>query len=300
MGWDYLLLPLLGLVWALVAVVVADARAQGVSIFHFFLCGTVCASLIFLGINFACGMQDIFAPCYRTALLCFVGGSMLNSSGQAVAMYNLKQGGRALAFAIPQLAFVLPYLWSILFFGEKITLAGGSGLLLIAAAVCFLSLKKNANSAATGAALSAKRLGIAFSAMLLIGSGQIATSVPMQLEKSRQLSSMSGSMLIQFAAVVFFAVFCLFSPVKIADAVKKCWKRSIWWGIGAVASYCILLPALKLMGERSQSGIVYPVGCSSLILLFALYAALRYREKLSLAQSAAFAAIIAGIFLVRM
>ena len=29
MPWDYLLLPLLGIVWALVAVVVANARAKG-------------------------------------------------------------------------------------------------------------------------------------------------------------------------------------------------------------------------------------------------------------------------------
>ena len=111
---------------------------------------------------------------------------------------------------------------------------------------------------------------------------------------------MTGAMIIQFAAVDLFAVFSFFSPVKFADAVKKCWKNSIYWGIGAVASYCILLPALYLMSERNQSGIVYPVGCSSLILLFALYAALKYREKLSLSQSAAFIAIVAGIFLVRM
>ncbi|MBQ4329937.1 MAG: hypothetical protein IJC27_09455 [Lentisphaeria bacterium] len=300
MGWDYLLLPLLGLVWAAVGVVVANARAQGVSIFHFFLLGTVCASLIFLGINLVCGMEDIFAPGYRTALLCFAGGSLLNSLGQAVAMYNLKQGGRALAFAIPQLAFVLPYIWSIVFWGEKLTIASGAGLLLIAGAVCFLSLKKSADSGATGATLSAKRLMTAFAAMLIIGSSQIATSVPAQLEKSQQLSSMTGAMIIQFAAVVLFAVFSFFSPVKFADAVKKCWKNSIYWGIGAVASYCILLPALYLMSERNQSGIVYPVGCSSLILLFALYAALKYREKLSLSQSAAFVAIVAGIFLVRM
>ena len=53
------------------------------------------------------------------------------------------------------------------------------------------------------------------------------------------------------------------------------------------------------MGERNQSGIVYPVGCSENIILFALYASLFYREKLSRNQVAAFIVIIIGIFLVR-
>ena len=300
MPWDYLLLPLLGIVWALVAVVVANARQKGVSIFHFFMMGSFFASLIFIAINFLTGMENLLLPQYRTALICFVTGSLLNSFGQAVAMYNLKQGGRALAFTIPQLAFVLPYACSIIFFGEKLTLAGASGLFMIAGAISFLSIKKSGTAVAnSGAALSAKRILIAFAAMIIIGASQIATSIPAQLDKSSQLSTLAGSMIIQITAAVLFAVFSFFSPEKFTVAIKKCLKSSFLWGIGAAASYCTLLPALKFMGERNQSGIVYPVGCSENIILFALYASLFYREKLSRSQVAAFIVIIIGIFLVR-
>ena len=300
MPWDYLLLPLLGIVWALVAVVVANARAKGVSIFHFFMVGSVFSSLFFIGINFFTGMENVFSPQYRTATLCFAVGSLLNGCGQAVAMYNLKQGGRALAFTIPQLAFILPYACSIIFFGEKLTFAGAAGLLLIAGAIYFLSVKKSGTSTDdSGTALSAKRILTAFAAMVIIGSSHIATSIPAQLEKSSQLSTLAGSMVIQVIAAVLFTVFSLFSPVKFAEAVKKCVKSSIFWGIGAIASYCVLLPALKFMGERNQSGIVYPVGCSENIILFALYTSIFYREKLSRSQIAAFLVIIVGIFLVR-
>ena len=111
---------------------------------------------------------------------------------------------------------------------------------------------------------------------------------------------MTGSMIIQFATMLLFAILCAFAPGKFIDSMKKALASGIRWSLGATASYCILLPALKYMGERKQSAIVYPIGCSTVIVLFALYASIVYREKLSRGQIAAFIAIIIGIFLIRM
>ena len=304
MDFQYLLLPLIGLAWTLVAVTVANARAKNISIFHFFLLGGAISALIFWVMNafLGIGLEHLFSNQYRYATICFIVGSLLNSLGQAISMYNLKAGGRALAFAIPQLAFLLPYTWSLIFWNEKLTIYGISGLFLITLAICYLSLRKKNNSSAvqSNTSLDCKRLIVSFVAMMFIGASQIATSIPMLLKKENQLPAITGSMIIQIMAVIFFAICCIFSPVKFVNAVKASIKFSIMWAIGAVASYCILLPTIKIMATKSQSGIVYPVACSTLIMLFAIYTSVFFKEKLSKSQIVAFLAIIAGIFLVRM
>lgn len=297
---DYLLLPLLGMAWTFVAITAANARQKNVSVIHFYLIGSSGALLIFTVMSLISGMENIFAPQYRVSALAYFSGALLNASGQGIIMYNLKKGGRALALLIPQLAFILPYIWC-LFNGDTFTKAGASGLVTITAAVAYLSLKKSASSAENpGSSLDPKRILVAFCAMLIVGTSQIFIAIPAVLKKGTPLSAMTGSMIIQLTTMLFFAVLSTFAPGKFIDSIKKAVKSGLMWSLGAVISYCLLLPALKCMGARKQSAIVYPIGCSMVIVLFALYASVCYREKLSRGQIAAFIAIVVGIFLIRM
>ena len=297
---DYLLVLLLGMAWTTVAITVANARQKNVSVIHFYLVGSTGAFLIFAAMSLFSGVENIFAPQYRIPLAAYFFGGLLNAAGQGIVMYNLKKGGRAVAVVIPQLAFILPYIWC-LFNGDTFTPAGASGLAAITVAVIYLSLKKSAASGENpGSSLDPKRILIAFCAMLIVGTGQILIAIPVVLKKGGPLSPMTGSMIIQFATMLLFALLCAFSPDKFIDSMKKAVKSGLMWSLGAAASYCILLPALKCMGARKQSGIVYPIGCSMVIVLFALYASICYREKLSRGQIAAFIAIVIGIFLIRM
>ena len=297
---DYLLLPLLGIAWTVVAITVANARQKNVPVIHFYLIGSTGALLIFTAMSLYTGMENIFAPQYRVSVLAYFFGALLNASGQGIVMYNLKKGGRALALVIPQLAFILPYIWS-LFNGDTFTAAGASGLVIIAVAVTCLSLKKSVNSTENpGSSLDPKRILVAFCAMLIVGAGQILFAVPVVLKKGAPLSAMTSSMIIQLTTMLLFALLSAFAPGKFIDSIKKAVKSGIMWSLTAAASYCLLLPALKCMGERKQSGIVYPIGCSMVIVLFALYASVCYREKLSRGQIASFIAIVIGIFLIRL
>ena len=297
---DYLLLPLLGIAWTFVSITVANARQKNVSIIHFYLIGSSGALLIFALISLFTGMENIFAPQYRVSVLAYFFAALLNATTQGIVMYNLKKGGRALAVLIPQLGFILPYLWC-LFNGDKFTAAGASGLAVIIIAITYLSLKKSQRTAENpGSSLDPRRLLAAFCAMLLGGTSQICFSIPAVLKKGEPLSAITGSMIVQFATMLLFALLSTIAPEKFIDSVKKAFKSGIIWSLGAATSYCLLLPALKCMSERKQSAIVYPIGCSTVIVLFALYAAVCYREKLTRGQIAAFIAIITGIFLIRL
>ena len=291
----------MGAAWTFVAITVANARQKNVSIIHFYLIGSGGAFLLFALMSCFYGLENIFAPQYRISALAYFAGALMNAAGQGIVMYNLKKGGRAVAVLIPQLAFILPYIWC-LFNGDTFTPAGASGLAAIIVAVSYLALRKKPLSSAEdqSGSLDPKRILTAFCAMLIVGIGQILIAIPVVLKKGVPLSAMTGSMIIQFATMLLFAILCAFAPGKFIDSMKKALASGIRWSLGAAASYCILLPALKYMGERKQSAIVYPIGCSTVIVLFALYASIVYREKLSRGQIAAFIAIIIGIFLIRM
>ena len=291
----YLWLPFLGFLWTAVAVIVANARQKGISVFHFYMSGSLFSFLIFLGLNLFLGLDDILSPAKRQAVLIFMLGSLLNGLGQSLVMYNMKKGGRALAFAIPQLAFILPYTWSILFWGEKFSLAGGTGLICITAAICFLAMKKSDTAAGNvSSSLDFKRILLSFAAMLIIGSGHIGMSLPTQLPPENRLPVLNGAMVMVGTATLFFLIAALLTRMDFAAEVKKSWKYSLAWGIGAVVSNGVMLYTLELMGRYNKAGIVFPISCCTLIMMFTIYAAWRFRERLSVSQVAAFAAIIAG------
>ena len=297
----YLWLPFLGFLWTAVAVIVANARQKGISVFHFYMSGSLFSFLIFLGLNLFLGLDDILSPAKRQAVLIFMLGSLLNGLGQSLVMYNMKKGGRALAFAIPQLAFILPYTWSILFWGEKFSLAGGTGLICITAPICFLAMKKSDTAAGNvSSSLDFKRILLSFAAMLIIGSGHIGMSLPTQLPPENRLPVLNGAMVMVGTATLFFLIAALLTRMDFAAEVKKSWKYSLAWGIGAVVSNGVMLYTLELMGRYNKAGIVFPISCCTLIMMFTIYAAWRFRERLSVSQVAAFAAIIAGILLVKM
>ena len=89
--------------------------------------------------------NGIFAAEARPAVLGFFIGSLLNGAGQAIPMMNLTQGGRALAYAIPQQAFLFPYLWGLAFWGQRLGALSVVGILLIGGAVFYLATTRNAD-----------------------------------------------------------------------------------------------------------------------------------------------------------
>ena len=142
-GW--LLVMLLGVAWTAVGITVSEGRRKGCPVQQFYFTGSFFAVLLLVSVAGAAGVRGIFAAEARPAVLGFFIGSLLNGSGQAISMMNLTQGGRALAYAIPQQAFLFPYLWSIAFWGQRLGALSVVGILLIGGAVFYLATTRNAD-----------------------------------------------------------------------------------------------------------------------------------------------------------
>ena len=298
MSGAYLLLPLLGLLWTLVAVVIGEARQRNVSIRLFYFSGAVVAAAALWGLALALGLEDLTAPQYRGAVVCFAAAAVANGLGQALTMYNLSRGGRALAYSIPQLAFLLPYFWSVCFLNQRPTWAAAGGLALIAAAVMFLAAKKQSGGAASSS-LPLVRVLLSLGAMVVVGTGHILMMIPTQFAAERTLAPWTGACVLQSANAGFFLIWALLGRQFSLAELRRAGKFGIGWGLCAAASFCVLLPALRLLGERHQAGIVFPVGCGMVILCYTLFTVIRYREKQTWSQFLAYGALVAGIFLIR-
>lgn len=297
----YLLLPLLGLLWTLVAIIISEARQHNIKITYFYLTGSILSALLLLAVNIRTGIASFFHAQCRITILCFAFGAVFNGMGQAISMANLRQNGRALAYSIPLLAFLLPYFWSVFFWSQHFSWQAGTGLLIIIAAILFLTMKKDLplqNSA--NSTLPFYRVMIAVAAMIIIGIGQVLMAIPTQFPKEQTLSPWAGASLIQIVNAIFFLIWILVEGHNSFKELKRACRFGLFWGICAAASFCVLFFALRALGEMQQAGIVFPTGCSITILLYSIFTSLRFREKLTWSQYLAFILVSVGIFLIKL
>lgn len=296
MSTGYLLLLALGICWTFVAIILSEAKSKNCSIFAFYCIGSFLAALLLLLWGGLPLLKELVMPEKRFAVGCFAVCAIFNGIGQGITMWNLKKGGRALAYAIPQLSFLLSFVWSIFFWSQQLNWRSASGIVLIVTAVVFLSMCKQQKNSSE---LELKRVFISIGAMMLCGISQILLITPTQLSSAEALNPLTGSCVIQASNALFFLILlqCRYKQEK--SGIKPAVKYGIFWGIFASCAYCVLLPALRILGKIGQSGIVFAVGSSMTILLFTGFTVIRFREKLTLAQWGAFAGIITGIILVR-
>ena len=296
---DFLLLPLLGGIWTLVSVIVIRAREAGVPAVVFYFAGTsvstvLCGLALFLS---GMGPSGLSAPGARAVLWCFAAASLLNASGQAVTMYNLKSGGRALAVAIPQLSFLFPFFCAMLFWGEAADFLRILGVAVIAFAV-FLSSYGSPKKDVPGQ-WNLKRLGFSLITVVLAGMSQTTLVMSAHLYGS-PVSGMLKTFVYIVTAALFFGVLTLFEIRKTGFPSLRKLKFGGLWGIVATGSNLMLFHCVDLFTRRGQSGIVYAVACASLMVFIMLYTRFRLGEKLTPLQNLSALGMIAGVLMVRL
>ena len=296
---DFLLLPLLGGIWTLVSVIVIRAREAGVPAVVFYFVGTTVSTVLCGLALFLPGMAapDLSVPGARAVLWSFAAASLLNASGQAVTMYNLKSGGRALAVAIPQLSFLFPFFCSMLFWGESADFRRILGVAVITLAVFFSSYGSPKRD--VPGQWNLKRLGFSLITVVLAGMSQTTLVMSAHLYGS-PVPAMTKTFVYIVTAALFFGVMSLFEIRKTGFPALRKLKFGGLWGIVATGSNLMLFHCVDLFTRRGQSGIVYAVACASLMVFIMLYTRFRLKEKLTPLQNLAALGMIAGVLMVRL
>ena len=193
MNYAYLLLPLLGLLWALVGIIISEAKQKDIKPQHFYLTGSLCSSMLLLLLNLFANEGANVCKDKLYAIIFYMLAAFFNGAGQALSMSNLKRQGRALAYSIPLLAFLLPYFWSVAFWSQSFTWRALAGLILITGAITYLSAnKKGTVQAENKVHLPLNQIIVAFTALIIIGINPYAINSSFSTPLSMSSASFSS------------------------------------------------------------------------------------------------------------
>ncbi len=224
-------------------------------------------------------------------------GSLINGIGQATIMLNLKSGGCAFVYAIPQLGFIIPFLYSGIFWGEQITVLNLLGIITVAIAILLVVPGRQPESEKSP---EFRRIMIALTAMLMLGVSQIFVLFPSLPQNAAiKISPITSSFIIMMTTTVCFAILIPVSRSNHKIEIRKLLRYCFLWGSFAAASALILFWAFRLMSLHGQAGVVFPIACSSEIIIYTVFTRVKLKEKLNARQLISLTAIILGIFMIK-
>lgn len=298
MNLSSLLVFVVGMVWCMAGITVLTARRKNCSIPHFYFFGSLWAAFI-LGLFMVLSgdaAQLRFAQWPLIAMT--AGGAVVNGLGQATIMWNMKSAGCALPYTIPQLGFIIPFLAAGLFWGEKITWMNLTGVFLEACAILAVFPKQNGTAENSR---EFRRILIALGAFLMLGISQLFYIYPsLPRNAALKLPESASAFFTLFTNALSFMIILLTGKKTCPVSWKVQLPFSFAWGTVAATAFFILFMTFRLMGEKGQAGLVYPVASSVEIILFTLFTRFALKEKLTWKQIVALAVIVIGIFMVKL
>lgn len=285
-----------GIFWAGIGIVLTSARRSGCRVEQFFFTGSLIAALLLGGVLTV--QKALIPPAESWIVIAALAvGALLNGVSQMLTMRNLGQGGCALYFALSRMGFAVSFLWSVLVWGERMTVWNALGILcLISAVVLTASGKRN-----SGKYAERGRLAMAVLSTLCAGISQICIVWPSVCGMTEKpLPPLNSTLIILLMNCLFFGGWTLLRRDPPETEWRPLLRMGTAWGILAVLSYAVLFPALRQMGAHGRAGIVYPVGGAVLIFVYTLYTRFGLREQLSLRQAAALILVVIGVLAVKL
>lgn len=297
---DLLLLLLVGEIWTLVVILVVKGIRNGISYAFFYFIGNAVSTgcLLLCTLLTGGGLEKINQPGQWAVLGCFVLGSLLNGSAQAVTMYNLRSGGSALTASIPQISFLLPFICGMIFWDEPVTVRRISGVLIIALSVCALAASRN--DTRKNANWNAGKLLLALFSALLMGCSQLAVIMAGYMWPENTLPNMTRTFYFMLSATVFFGIISASELKKSGPPPRKSLKWAFFWGIVATVSNLLLFYCVERFSRLNQSAVVYAAGSAVMMVSFTLYSRFCLKEKTGSFKYCCLAGLIAGLLLCRL
>lgn len=273
-----LLIVVVGWLWVLVGVVLTRVAATGTSVIAFYLVGCWLAAVFAWGFLVDWQVLRAGLPARTGVLALWLGiAGTLNSLGQLLLVKAINAGHKGVSWAIVQLAMLIPFCSALLFWQERLTVAGATGLLLLLGAVVLLSRGRLPAAAAPVRASTMNWLGLVLGALVLIGTAQACQAVPSHWAGWRDAGRLRVAFLATGGALVNTVWVVALRPPLTRPALRY----GMWWAVLAVLSYVLLFRALDQLARAGLSSFAFPIGQATCMIGFALYSFWRLREPFS-------------------
>lgn len=285
----YLLNICCGLMFATLGGILGRAAEKKIDVYSYYFWGSMFAFL------WSCTLiqwnSPIIADEFLLELIFWMFlGSMFNNIGHLLLYYNMKHYHRAASWAVAMSALSIPFLAALLFWGEPITVAGISGLLIILGGIGLLAAARR--DSGTGK-INLKWLGLAFANLLAYGLAQVTMSVPSHCDGLNDLAHLRTPM---------SALFCGLQQLAIILFLKRR-PHSGAAGIGLIYSLVYfsalmgIYTTLDIMSKYNISSIFWPLGSGTCIVAFTIYSHVVKKEHFSQLDLAGLTMIIIGLLL---
>lgn len=217
-------------------------------------------------------------------------GGTIAASALFVFQTGLKFGKISTSWLIINLSMSVPISLSIFFFGEKLSLAKGLGVLLVFAAVVLMWWDKKMDLEKTGADLAntaavSKSKWLVLMVLSFFGNGLAASSQKLLQESG------AGDFVWQFYIVLYWSGFMMLALLSL---MREAWPNRRELAVGFVMALCSVAGnvSITMALGKVKGAIAYPVGNGGSLTLVVLAGVLFFREKI---HRVGMAGIVCGI-----
>lgn len=230
-------------------------------------------------------------PRLKELIIVMALAGVFNTLNSIFMMFSMSKGHSAAIWAIGQSAMVTPFLASIFIWGEKINLAGISGVFFILLMITIFGLKKE-----EGTAENASKGWIiwALITFMAVSGNQVLSTIPSHWKGWEDV----GNLRIPISWLGAF----IFQVIAFVLMKKKLNKTVIKYGflqsVFIILGQKLLFYCMDLLNKVGYISVVYPIAVGVSIIGMTFYSLIIAKEKVDKLSLGAMAAGLAGIILV--
>ncbi|MBN2713777.1 MAG: hypothetical protein JXR97_15270 [Planctomycetes bacterium] len=267
MATPILLMVVTGCMWSALGVVMLTVNRRGIPAVDYYGLGALAAVFTSLATLVRWDQINWLDPRLMHMAFYLVGGGIINSIAQVMIIVNLGRGPKAPIWAISQSAMVIPFLTGLIAFDERLSAAGGAGILLLLFALAILGQPKKRITENQEQSTASNWFLFAAATMILLGISQAIVALPSRWENF----SDSGNLR---TPLTCFGSFIGMTMVKLGrrknyslDGIGLC----ACFAVLATLSYWLLFKAMDLLALVQMTGIAFPLGIGTCITAFSVY-----------------------------
>ncbi len=206
----------------------------------------------------------------------------------------MRTGPNGIIWSLGQSALVFPFIFGVVFFGEKATLLRLLGVGAIIISIIFFGKTQKDESENREKPQSKRWLWLALGAFLADGIVQISANLPSYLATGDAINSVSRTVYLQIGALAGFGLTRLVNREKL-ECRGTLVPVLVLTVIYLAVFFGLVFRGLNLLAEAGAGSVGYPIMIGSCVIGFFLYSIIILKEKVTAAGLTGFLFCLAGV-----
>lgn len=282
---------LTGLIWAAVGIVFSVSVKKGLDFTTFMLLySALCTLASWTAIPDYAMLLKCGEPRWAELSVAMGANSVLGSAGFLAMRKAMETGRHGVVWTVAQSAMLIPFAAGVLLWGEKVSIYGIAGMLLLAASLPFCASaggrRESGKDGSPGLPVHC------LAAFALIGLSQLLSMIPSHWEGWEDHARLRVPLLFLFSMLFWLGVAVL--RMRRLDLARTLWT-ALAYSVFVLAGQMALYKSLDLMSAANRSAIVYPTAIGCCVGAFFIYSVAALKERPCFSSGLGVAGVVSGI-----